>query len=1850
MLHWIKRLNGRRLLVILAVSVCGVAAFTLAGEDPVLVEMAKLEKSANQIFKMSGVLGSSTESKKPLDKEAAKKKVKEKAKEMPTIDLLALFSDEPDMMRPLNDPKLVAFIQQMQKTKEFIERAADERKDLSIYADEAKKKIDIPKEIGAMMEATNRYLILQKRLYENLMKNAHERAGLEKHFAADLYDAPNSPQFLNLRLSLVIAEAIKAEDRFLNQFNMWHSRDGRDNFDHVEFGLTPQDKDAIEERVLREKLKSSPDDKTYAKLLQLLVIRQRATNHWAIQRLSAQRIVLDPRMESCGENLVSFGYSSNRLRNSTFDFLGRNDEFNAYSSRVDGILLPLTNNLPLIGEKEESTLLEEFFRSFPNYDQLEPQIAATAGYIDVATGAGDVAAFRQEYFKTIKIRFNELTEDYWREKGPAALHSAAYPSDSFYREDVGARVAWIAFKTRKVNFVRNLEREALNVSVDSAVVNGKVVDKAQIRQVAEKFVNDRLAKVEMEWKKKLAARINDVYFKQQSFAFDRDQINRRFEKEVFTKLWPEIEKAAKAATIKQHVLAVEKEKCNEWDALLDKPAKYPRQADRCFKATKDWEVAFIQAKGNVTQRMAPWNGEQLKAFYDKKVKFWTNLNDDEDLNEDLNTNTRKIAARVKLVSEDKHVAELMKTFFGIVSSKYADRLKAQGKDIKNEGPGSTVLAEVLAESVAEIEKKLQEKIDSIKPKQKEETLEIKNGMVLVLVANQLIERKLTTPDALLAEIRQILGIKGPSFLAPNNTIPSFQSPSNGYGFLFPQPTAAPALPGLGGIAQLAEKYSPAQNVQTVTKLLQNKRYAKFLADAKTQSFLRKSRASVMTIRTSGTLLDVAEMLENGGYAQSDITFAKTVRKLVQADPKLAPKLPANSAKVGYEALVELGERYTAAENFQIINKLKTVEDYAEAFENEEVRKFLADAEQASKPKPTQMDLWKENLRNQRAVIDNVANVGSYPKFDKRMLELENKQQEGPPALTPKTAAELAAKFHDAMALLNLNDVTSGRHAIVPEGKYLNNRARFPREMETLVNRQGKGGFEDNLALQVTRSVLDQRMMAEVIHDLILSQNPILNIRNTNKVTLNPFDDIASSDGLKAPNAMDLILQRYSQARSAEDRKAGARLGLQAAIDVAARNIIEYQPVEEACYAHPFNRTDLEITKWSNDTKWNNVFSASIAYRDQLREGNKTIDKLDKRLAEFTRTPWAAVTKDILSPINHIVGTVVIIGLIAALGVAVVGGGWAVLGALAVEGTAGFATFMAGFSGAISGSAVATTAVGSAWRLAMLVGGKFMKSAAMKALMYVFYAELALSGHSLYYQMPMQLQYKLGIANSEIGFHTGVAMGRDEIAKFVAEIHQQRVEYKNSAKYLAMFMAAPRILKLVQFRSSLNYKGKGAVNRMSKVEGGADVIVAEKSLKEHIAEQTAKHGSVSGAVRGRYEYVQDALKRRSFYGKVTWLNPKTRVEDLVGLVRVQFQKIFKTSDELRALYVQRLKAIGQQVERLRMRAEQARMGNPNLQGNRLAQVREWMVQKLAVHAYNGQYMKIALDKAAMKVIQESLAKGVAEGGDDVLKSIPTKPGDRELYAMILEAYADDLDIMVKQVELNKTVDAIEVGAFDLAKSFNDGKVHTESSSIVLEELAAMDTGKMNESTYLMRKLLDLEVNLKKGLTPEQAYQMHLGSMHQWDWFRHVKAINWVVKSIDKPFAARVSPRFAGAAKDKVELARVFTDYQTLMQEITAIQDKVRAEYAKHFSEAADAMDDEFAGSSAADSRALDTDTKIVSDPKAKEKNLQAEEVDFEIEVTAEDGTLQWKKVPKTPVEPTGETKKKTGFRSFWFKAS
>ncbi len=559
---------------------------------------------------------------------------------------------------------------------------------------------------GKFAEVVAEYLKIQKRLLANHARNLHHpidlsptaksglnvtdhsRVAMQNFLDAyqshpQLY-AGNAYDFLNLHLNFSVGTYLEyppVSDNVglsLNDTvplkldgNVWHHQDPKTYaIDSVEVGLTALDKSNAELAALM----AESDVRSYGKLIQFLVVRERLINHWAVDRMSST-VDQEPNLKSCAPTLLSFidhSDGKNTPVQNYYQQLWNQDRYNEFFEKqetspfkaesfthIETAVEKVAQGRPLVTVSQYQTLRDSF------YDALLKSESAAHKAPDVVCQARRKNNLeKSQMAEDDKLRLNthhdekgqvilgllDQIEGLWIEKAHSILLDANYASDSWENAAVAHRTTDYAFQFRK-----QLLMDAL---LDQASRNAVICTEAGTTDTRAATLNAAMA---------IEAPLVDRFLKSQKI---EDQ-------------WKQSLESAILATLKQVTdsvrVAAKKERLNEKFEQLKNALDYYGNAEyitknvipRVWQLNKstwlrqnklrsgdDFERGFLSYDQYIQSPNAlqAWLPGQIPLFFQKKLAFWGKQ---DDRKTPLATIAREIAA-------NDSVMKGMSYFFSVI--------------------------------------------------------------------------------------------------------------------------------------------------------------------------------------------------------------------------------------------------------------------------------------------------------------------------------------------------------------------------------------------------------------------------------------------------------------------------------------------------------------------------------------------------------------------------------------------------------------------------------------------------------------------------------------------------------------------------------------------------------------------------------------------------------------------------------------------------------------------------------------------------------------------------------------------------------------------------------------------------------------------------------------------------------------------------------------------------------------------------------------------------------------------------------------------------------------------------------
>ncbi len=525
-----------------------------------------------------------------------------------------------------------------------------------------------------------RYFQIQKRLFANLVRNAHDHKD-SNLFNATLHDK------LNLKLNLAIGAYLVSANDLSLFYNLWHTRNPITHlFDLVELGLTPQDKNNIEQVVLEEK----NDEYSYRKLIHLVSTRERIINQWAVERLSRSATKLaPPNLEQCVANdpslsgLMSYKDQANVLvydPGNYYDFLwkkDRHDEFvgtllkekatraenTVNNATVLGRVAQVTFDRPILNAVQLESMLLGFLGELGAEVQPAPAVAVTDAtapkslkeILNEVRKSANIPTLEEAYKGYVAEQVVQI-EQSWKEKARAALMDANFMGDRWDDESVAERTALYAFQFRKKYLTDVLFFQALTL--------GKI-PKGLTAVQYEPWYKKAIQKVELglsaqraSWvaaqKANILTVLKSTSVKDIRLATKDIRLNR-----TASNLKPAMLGSAQGGYVA---------------AKIDSLSK-ANQANGSWKQKglvyfgNSYELGFIAARARLNSlRIQAWLPDQLTQFYFSKLEYWKTK---------VSPSHSYMPTLAQKIESDRRVMWGVKNFFVILNNNFMNEVQSR---------------------------------------------------------------------------------------------------------------------------------------------------------------------------------------------------------------------------------------------------------------------------------------------------------------------------------------------------------------------------------------------------------------------------------------------------------------------------------------------------------------------------------------------------------------------------------------------------------------------------------------------------------------------------------------------------------------------------------------------------------------------------------------------------------------------------------------------------------------------------------------------------------------------------------------------------------------------------------------------------------------------------------------------------------------------------------------------------------------------------------------------------------------------------------------------------------------------
>ncbi|MBU6153776.1 MAG: hypothetical protein KGP28_05695 [Bdellovibrionales bacterium] len=374
-------------------------------------------------------------------------------------------------------------LNQVRSLKEMIEKEMVRRNSLPVGSSK----------FQTLLEIISKYTEFQKGFHFNYLSNLHENQAALGAFRVDE---------LNLKLNSRVGYRLYIQGELLQKYNIRHLNSEQDP-DAVELFLPVYERASLEVKALaRAKTKIE-----YQKLIHFSHLRDSLVNRWALSRIThggiPEGVSLPPRAYD-----TFAGDQADRPMNFQFSRdLGVEDRYETRIQKPLQKLQEALSEMPLASEEEFRKLVIDFYGSFSQFNgyQINPDSVISNLYDHGERGLSDVAG--------------------------QLIKQSNFPQDDLSPAAIARRIAYSAFLVRKAGILETLlQRLNSDLSVFLGYVNpdenGFISEEALLSapkylQIpkndlvrAEKVVDTFLGKVEEDWRKRMAEKIETLYLKQ----------------------------------------------------------------------------------------------------------------------------------------------------------------------------------------------------------------------------------------------------------------------------------------------------------------------------------------------------------------------------------------------------------------------------------------------------------------------------------------------------------------------------------------------------------------------------------------------------------------------------------------------------------------------------------------------------------------------------------------------------------------------------------------------------------------------------------------------------------------------------------------------------------------------------------------------------------------------------------------------------------------------------------------------------------------------------------------------------------------------------------------------------------------------------------------------------------------------------------------------------------------------------------------------------------------------------------------------------------------------------------------
>lgn len=510
---------------------------------------------------------------------------------------------------------------------------------------------------------------------------------------------------------------------------------------------------------------------------------------------------------------------------------------------------------------------------------------------------------------------------------------------------------------------------------------------------------------------------------------------------------------------------------------------------------------------------------------------------------------------------------------------------------------------------------------------------------------------------------------------------------------------------------------------------------------------------------------------------------------------------------------------------------------------------------------------------------------------------------------PAQRAEVTDLFMDALSMMGLSRHFFNRtsHEMIPTKFSM----RTFLKIESMFD---QGGVEKKLENRIAMSILDQKILADILYQVALAEHPMLTIQ--------------PQGGVSDPNGLDFIVSTYDPKTGVN--RARAMESVKGFVSLAASLQKRLDLVGEACRAKPFQEKNPD---------WRNVFRSASGTRALFKGINPALKEHDEVLMKSTRTT-AEVWMDRLDEVAK--WTFYAMMIVMAVGLA-----WTGVGAIA--GAVALGSFKLGAAILLEAAGTAVGAVVTKYTTAWT--RKFIATAIGKFVTYVFTAQIVMMGYVNCWHLPPHARYLMGVGNSEVGIHTQVTSDRNAIRAYANQLYLQQALFVPFA-LLQTTMVRPilrdikTIFGMPIYKKSLERMGsKGAESLTNQMKA--------KSLKEWIAQE----GSIVSGMKAWGKQTGNSLWK-------TWhvaaVGEQATIQQLNAAMAPRLMQVFPSTAMYETFVEGQMAAknkVGAKLYSWILKAHE----NPAWH----TEFKVWVRAQMAKYVLRGKYLNFAMTEAATK---------------------------------------------------------------------------------------------------------------------------------------------------------------------------------------------------------------------------------------------------------------------------------------------